>query len=132
MGSRGRFLLSRLVNDLLHLGSRHRARSAWPRGVLLQSCDVAIEKALAPARRFLWRDAQLGGDFLVLPSIRSPQHNAGALNLTGWQGPCSRLLLQQPPLFGIQSKWVELRASVVLHSKDEARSILVTIYVALH
>jgi hypothetical protein len=103
MGYRVRLLQGRLVDDFLHLGSGNRARPTWPRGVLLQSRQAAIQEAVAPPSRFLRRDAQLGRDILVLPTVRGPQHNARALDVTGRQRPRARLLLQQWPLLGIQS-----------------------------
>jgi hypothetical protein len=41
-------------------------------GVLQQSCEAAIQKAVAPVHRFLRHDAEFGGDFLALPPAEFP------------------------------------------------------------
>src|SRR5450755_3978190 len=40
VSGRSWLLLGRLIHDLLHLGRRHGTRPAWPRSVLVQSCDA--------------------------------------------------------------------------------------------
>src|SRR5437763_16280522 len=132
VSSRNRLLLRRLVHDFLHLVSRDRVRPAWARCVLLQCGETAVQKAVAPARCLLGRNAQLTSDILVLPTISSTQDNPRTFHLTGRQRSGTRLPFQLLSLFGVQNNAASYTHQSSSNCKDGARRIIVTIYDALH
>src|SRR3984893_19441086 len=90
------------INYSLHRGVGYRSGPSRARGILLPSGQPAIQKPVAPSRRFLRRDAQLLCDLLVLETLCRPQHDAGTFHQSRGQGTCSRMLLQVSPLFRVQ------------------------------
>ena len=99
----GRFLMRGHLHDLLHAAIGDGACSARSRCVLLQSGDAAFQKALAPPRRLLRRDAHPPRDLLVLQTLGGQQHDPRPLHHTRRRRALSRQTLQRSSLLELSS-----------------------------